>query len=465
MSCEPSAKFDSASVDWQAFAAKLADISHSTDPDTLTTKSRDFYWYSPILKSQLDRCRGDLLVTPSSEDELLQVVRHCVEHRVPITVRGGGTGNYGQAVPLQGGVILETTKLNKVLEVGDGYARVQAGARISAVDDAARQSGQEVLIYPSTKRSATIGGFVAGGSAGIGSARHGMLRDPGVIRRLRVVSCEAPPRVIELTGDAVNHVHHAYGTNGIVTELEIALTPAEEWVQCLTLVDSYAQAIELCKATHAADIKAQLLATVDARIVPMVKPLRGKVAAGKHLMLAILLRCDFERYRDLLPKFDAELAYSGDEAEFRRQGLPAITEFAYNHTTLQVLKVDKSITYLQVLFPSPVDTAKIEHFIELFGDEVLPHHEFVLAHGQLVAFAIPIIRYTTPERLYEIVDAFEAEGCPVFDPHTYVKEDGGMKQIDPEQIAFKHEADPLGLLNPGKLRGWPGFEEPPKVVT
>jgi FAD/FMN-containing dehydrogenase len=42
----------------------------------------------------------------------------------------------------------------------------------------------------------------------------------------------------------------------------------------------------------------------------------------------------------------------------------------------------------------------------------------------------------------------------VFDPHTYVLEDGGMKQTDPEQLAFKRHADPLGLLNPGKMRGW-----------
>ena len=48
----------------------------------------------------------------------------------------------------------------------------------------------------------------------------------------------------------------------------------------------------------------------------------------------------------------------------------------------------------------------------------------------------------------------EANGIPVFDPHTHILEDGGMKQTDWAQLGFKRRVDPLGLLNPGKMRAW-----------
>ena len=51
-------------------------------------------------------------------------------------------------------------------------------------------------------------------------------------------------------------------------------------------------------------------------------------------------------------------------------------------------------------------------------------------------------------------------GAPIFNPHRYTLEEGGMKQTDAAQLAFKREADPQGLLNPGKMIAWndPGFD-------
>jgi hypothetical protein len=81
-------------------------------------------------------------------------------------------------------------------------------------------------MWPSTERIATLGGFIAGGHSGIGSVRHGILADPGNVRRLRIVTLEDPPRVLDLLGSDIQKAHHAYGSNGvIVTEVEVALTP------------------------------------------------------------------------------------------------------------------------------------------------------------------------------------------------------------------------------------------------
>lgn len=443
-------------IDWRAFREALGPISTSDDPNVRRQKSRDFYWYSPILSEQLDGCLADLIVTPANQGEVVRVLSAAAKAGVPVTVRGAGTGNYGQATPLHGGVVLETVKLNRVLEVGEGWLRAECGARLEAVDQAALAHGQELLMYPSTKRSATLGGFVAGGSAGVGSVRHGMLKDRGVLRRAKVITCEPDPRVLELEGAEIQQVHHAYGTNGAITEIEIALAPAEKWVQCLTLTDDYLAAVRLAKAVDAAGLVVQLLSTIEERIIPYVKPLRDKLPARKHLLLAIVAEASMAEYERLLREHGAINAIAGDDAELRRHNLPSITEFSYNHTTLQALKVDKSVTYLQTLFPAPIEEDAIREVMAHFGDELLWHHEYVRLGDAMVAFAIQVVRYTTPERLQAIIGEIESRGLPVFDPHTYIIEDGGMKQVDPRHLAFKRVADPMGLMNPGKTRAWDG---------
>jgi hypothetical protein len=133
---------------------------------------------------------------------------------------------------------------------------------------------------------------------------------------------------------------------------------------------------------------------------------------------------------------------------------PPLYEFSWNHTTLHALKQDNGITYLQTLFPPGDHLAKIEHMAAHFGDEVPMHVEFIRLGGRIACFGLQLVHYSGPERLAAIITYLEDHGCPVFNPHTYVLEDGGMKQIDEAQLAFKRMADPLGLLNPGKMRAW-----------
>jgi FAD/FMN-containing dehydrogenase len=191
--------------------------------------SLDYYHFSPVLQQKLSDKRGDLVVRPTSEAEVLRVAAVCVKYKVPLTVRGAGTGNYGQCIPLEGGVILDTTRMNGIRSIQPGLACVEPGVKLAAFDKQAREMGWELRMAPSTYRTATIGGFIAGGSGGIGSIIYGQLRDRGNLHAVRVVTMEDEPRVIELRGDEVQKVNHGYGTNGIITELEIPLGP------CLSL--------------------------------------------------------------------------------------------------------------------------------------------------------------------------------------------------------------------------------------
>ncbi|MCG3056074.1 FAD-binding protein, partial [Escherichia coli] len=76
--------------------------------------SKDYYWYSPVLYEQLKNKIADCAIAPTSIDELQRIVSFAVKNKVPITPRGAGTGNYGQAIPLQGGIVIDLTKLDRI---------------------------------------------------------------------------------------------------------------------------------------------------------------------------------------------------------------------------------------------------------------------------------------------------------------------------------------------------------------
>ena len=140
-----------------------------------------------------------------------------------------------------------------------------------------------------------------------------------------------------------------------------------------------------------------------------------------------------------------------------RARLPPIYELAWNHTTLRGLKLEPTITYLQTQYP---DLEHVRWAIEFFGEEVPMHLEMVRFDGKIVFAGLPIVRYTTAERLDEIIRLHEENGILVFNPHRYTLEEGGMKKTDQGQLDFKREADPRGLLNPGKMIAWddPDFD-------
>ena len=174
-----------------AFARAVAPVPVADEPSLVKQKSRDFYWYSPILKGQLRHVTADLVVAPRTTDEVIAVVRECVARRVPLTVRGAGTGNYGQAMPLEGGVIMDMTAMTATRRrVSPGVIRVEPGLKLIDLETQTLPTGWELRFHPSTRRTATIGGFIGGGSAGVGSINYGVLRDRGNVLALKVVTME-----------------------------------------------------------------------------------------------------------------------------------------------------------------------------------------------------------------------------------------------------------------------------------
>jgi len=437
----------------QSVMAALPQIEWITDPALVRQRSRDFFWYSPVLKRQLNGVTAEAVACPKNEAEVMALMSACVAHQVPLTPRGAGTGNYGQAMPLKGGIVMDLMALNQIIWAKPGRLRVQAGAKLIDIDAETRaRVGGELRFHPSTKRTATIGGFIAGGSSGIGSCTYGKLREFGNILGLRVITMEATPRVLELRGTDIDKANHAYGTNGVITEVEIPLAPAWDWVDVVAAFPDTLSAARFAEALVASEGIAKKLACVVAPGIAQTyfKMFQSFAPPGVACALVMVAEPFLEFLKPLLDQFGGTEIYccATEQAE------TPLYEFTWNHTTLQALKIDRSLTYLQTLFPPPGHLALIEKMEKTFGDEVPIHLEFVRLGGVVTCFGLQIVRYTSEERLQQIIDIHEDAGAPIFNPHTFTLEEGGMKRIDSLQLDFKHEADPHGLLNPGKMLGW-----------
>lgn len=454
----------SAPANIAALRAALGTIKVEDNPAIVKQKSRDFFWYSPVLKRQLDHVTADLVVSPESEAEVIQVLAACFEHGVAVTPRGSGTGNYGQAMPLAGGVVLNLAGMNRVRSIGRGRVVAEPGAVLAEIDRQTRaHSGQELRLHPSTYNTASIGGFIAGGSGGVGSINWGGLRDSGNVLSLRVVTMEQSPRILEIKGRDLAKVMHAYGTNGIITEVEAPLDAAYDWVDVMVGADDYMAVVRFADLlAHQDGLLFKEIATVAAPL-PHDYFLRHRKFLKREQSVALLMVAAhaIDPFLALAAHEHMTVLYRSDTAsEAEKKGLPPVFELTWNHTTLRGLRVDPTITYLQVLYPPSDHIARIERMTTLLGDEVPGHLEFIRFDGKVAASGLPIVRFTSEERLEAIIRLHEENGCPIFNPHRYTLEEGGMKRTDAVQLAFKREADPRGLLNPGKMIAWenPDFD-------
>jgi FAD/FMN-containing dehydrogenase len=323
--------------------------------------------------------------------------------------------------------------------------------KLAALDKKAREIGWEMRMAPSTYRTATIAGFIAGGSGGIGSIQYGLLGDRGNLLGLRVVTLESEPRVIELRGDDVQKVNHAWGINGIITEVEIPLGTAYPWAEVIVTFNDFMTAAKFGQSLGNADGMIKKLISIFASPIPQYfTPLQQYIPEGTHAAFLLVAEPSLELLPGLVRQYKGEITYQ-KPAQEAGKGVN-LAEFTWNHTTLHARNVDNSITYLQSMFPAEKGLELVEELYHHFGDEVMMHLEFFRVNGRVIPGALQLVRYTTEERLNEIIQYHEAKGVLIANPHTYIIEDGGRKVIDPEQLKFKEMVDPYGLMNPGKSK-------------
>jgi len=441
----------------QSLKIDLPELDWVTDEVRLGRLSQDFSWFSPVLKRQLSDKRADIAVRPRTEEEIRQVIATCARKAIPITIRGSGTGNYGQAVPLHGGLILDMSAYNAFAWVQNGVGRAQSGIRLNEFDKHAKEAGWELRWLPSTFRSATLGGLFGGGFGGAGSITYGPIAALGNVLGARVMTVEPEPKIVEVRSPEVMLLHHTYGTTGVVLELEVALAPVLPWVECISVFDNFDAALEF---SHALAGKTPGLVKKEinflaAPIPEYLTQLAEHLPPQCHAVLMVVAEFSEAGMRELAAQFGGKITYRKTADEVRALNRTLI-EFGWNHTTLLALKINKNFTYIQSRFDPILQLEQVKSLEKALSSEVMMHLEFIrVKDGAHTCSGLQLVRFTTEERLNEIMQIYRDHGATINNPHAYIVEDGGKQaKIDPAVVTMKTRFDPLGLLNPGKLRSW-----------
>ena len=128
----------------------------------------------------------DVLIKAKSTEQIAAVMKFAYENTIPVTVRGSGTGLVGAAVPVEGGILLETTGMNKILELDKDNLTVTVQPGVLLMELAAFAEENDFLYPPDPgEKSATIGGNISTNAGGMRAVKYGVTRD--YVRALTVV--------------------------------------------------------------------------------------------------------------------------------------------------------------------------------------------------------------------------------------------------------------------------------------
>ncbi len=432
---------------------ELTSLEWVKTPIHVKRLSRDFHWFSPVLSAQLAGKVADIIVKPKSLDELKNLIVKCVEHDVPITMRGGGTGNYGQSVPLSGGIVVDLTNFSNLLNFDEGIATVEPGIKISDLESRIGCLGYEMRCMPSTYKMATVGGFFAGGFGGIGSVNYGPLAAKGTVLKIKVMTIEAEPQIIDFNGDDVLNYHHAYGTNGIVVELDIAVAPKRNW-------DEYMLAFPSLESAYQAAHMLAYSSGIDKRNVALFNydsakylPNAEHINADEYLVIAIVASNGRMPLGELVNEYGGRIAWTQNYSEIAEHS-ETMMESCWNHSTLHALKHDKLLTYLQANYDVTRVVEQLQALESIVNGEVSIHLEFIATEAKQPLIAgLPLIKYTTAERLQELINIHHSCGIVINNPHVFTLEDGKHAgSLSDELLNSKRTNDPKELLNRGKIR-------------
>jgi len=193
----------------------------------------------------------ELVVQPISTEEVSQIMKFANHHKIPVTVRGQGTGLVGGCVPLFGGILLDMQKMNRILELDreNMTLTVEPGVLLMEVTQFVEAQG---LFYPPDpgEKTASIGGNISTNAGGMRAVKYGVTRD--YVRGLEVVT--ATGQILQLGGKIVKNssgyalkdlIVGSEGTLAVITKAVLRLLPKpKESISLLVPFTSLQTAIE-----------------------------------------------------------------------------------------------------------------------------------------------------------------------------------------------------------------------------
>lgn len=173
----------------------------------------------------------DVVVKVLSTEEVSKIMKYAYEHNIPVTPRGSGTGLVGSSVAMEHGIMLETTLMNRFLELDEDNLTITVEPGVLLMELAAYVQERDLFYPPDPgEKSATIGGNISTNAGGMRAVKYGVTRD--YVRGLEVVLPDGT--VVEFGGKVVkNSTGYAMkdlmvgseGTLGIITKATLKLLP------------------------------------------------------------------------------------------------------------------------------------------------------------------------------------------------------------------------------------------------
>lgn len=266
--------------------------SDGSSADAVAEASRD-WWPLALhwaLAGQVPRL-AEVVVRPTSTDEVVRVVQVCNNARLPLTVTGGRSGVCGAAAPVFGGVVLDATALVGVVEVDatSGIVEVLPGTFGPDLEDELRNvHGMSVGHFPQSFDLATVGGWVASRGAGQYSTRYGkiedmvvgleaVLADGTVVRTGGAPAAAAGPDLTQL-------LVGSEGTLAVITRVWLRTHPVPTHERRGAYAfGSFAAGVEACRRILQSGATPAVLRLYDA-----VESQRGHGGDGTRCMLLVL---------------------------------------------------------------------------------------------------------------------------------------------------------------------------------
>lgn len=245
----------------------------------LHAKDRFFYQFD----ASLDRGMPDAVVFPRSTDQIVQLVKFCRQQNIPLIPRGSGSNLSGGSVACWGGIIIQFSHLNKILEIDieNGCAVVEPGVYNLDLQNALAPQGFQFAPDPASQRVSTIGGNVAENAGGPHCIKYGVTVNH--ILGLEIINADGD--LLQLGGKAEAYPGYdlqslligSEGTLGIITKIIVKIIPLPEGIKTmLAIFSSMDQA-----ATAVSDIIASGI--IPSTLEMMDKPIIQTVETTHHL--------------------------------------------------------------------------------------------------------------------------------------------------------------------------------------
>lgn len=416
----------------------------------------------------------EVLVEPDSAEAVAQVMRYANEKGIPVTTRGAGTGLCGGCVPLHGGILLSTARLNRILEIDTDnlMAVVEAGVILMDFQETVEKMGLFYAPDPG-ERSATIGGNVASNAGGMRAVKYGVTRDHVVGLEVVLPTGE----IVQLGGKVaknssgyslLNLMIGSEGTLGVITKIIVKLLPKPAKVLTLLVpFPSLDQAIETVPKIMRSRLLPQAIEFMERDVLLSAEKYLGKAFPHKTAPAYLLLRFDgrpvdletqWEAAAEILLESGAEDVLIADTLD-RQEGI-----WDARGAFLEALKAESEMDEVDVVVPKSEIAAFIKYTKELEAEFGVRMRSFGHAgDGNLHIYILKddLDRAVWKDKMTKIMKLLYAKskelGGQVSGEHgiglskkEYLQQDLGETLIS-LQKQIKQVFDPKNILNPGKL--------------